>query len=340
VIGQENLRPERTRSWEAGLELSLLRERISAEVTYYYNKSIDQIINVPVAPSTGFTSRVINLGDISNRGLEVQLRVTPVNTASGFRWELFGTYTKNINRVERLAEGVSQITIGGFSGMSIAAAVGEPFGAFYATDLQRDPNGRVIIDTNSGLPRPSTDLVYRGNYQPRFIASWGTNLRYKGFTLNVLFDTKQGGVFYSRTKDIMAFVCTSVETENRADQIWPNSVYMTGDGQYVENNQYQYSPYEWYTNTIPAGQHIVDASFVKLREASLYYTVPASILERTPFGSAQVGVFGSNLFIWTSRENKYADPEVTSGGATNEQGFDFSARPSLRNYGISLRVSF
>jgi len=340
VYGDPNLRPERTRAWEAGLELSFLRERITTEITYYYNKSVDQIITVPLPPSSGYTGRVINLGDISNRGIELQLRVTPVNTATGFRWELFGTYTKNINRVDRLAEGVDRITIGGFSGMAITAAVGEPFGAFYATDLRRDDQGRVIIDSASGLPRLSTDLVYRGNYQPRFIASWGTNLRYKGFTLNVLFDTKQGGVFYSRTKDIMDFVGTAKETENRTPQVWANSVYVAADGQYVQNTDIQYDPYDWFTSTIPAGQHVVDASYVKLREASLYYTIPSNLLQRTPFGSASIGIYGNNLFIWTAKENMYADPEVTSGGAGNEQGFDFSARPSLRNYGVTLRVSF
>ena len=340
TIGNQDLRPERTRSWEIGLETSWLRERISAEITYYYNKSVDQIVTVPTAPSTGYTARVINLGDISNRGIELSLRATPVNTASGFRWEIFGTYFKNVNNVDRLAEGVSRITLGGYSGMAITAAVGQPFGAFYATDLMTDPDGRVVVSSTSGLPLLSPDLVYKGSYQPKFIASWGTTLRFKGLSFNVLFDTKQGGKFYSRTKDILDFVGIAKETEDREAKIWPNSVFVGPNGEYVENTTVAYEPYNWFTSQIPAGQHILDASFVKLREASLYYTIPGTLLRRTPFGNAQIGLYGNNLFLWTARENRYVDPEVSSGGASNEQGFDFSARPSLRNYGMTLRVSF
>jgi len=339
ALGQRDLKSERTTSWEIGTELSFLNERISADFTYYHSLSTDQIISIPLPPSTGYTSIPINLGDIENRGIELALRGTPIRTSTGFRWDVFGTYTKNVNEVTRLADGVEQITLGGVSGMAITAAVGKPFGAFYATDLETDPQGRVVVDASTGLPRLTTNTVYKGTYQPRFIASWGTTLKYKGLTFNVLFDTKQGGVFYSRTKDIMDFVGTAKETENRQDQVFPNSVAVDDNGNYVTNTT-EYSPYEYFTSVIPAGQHIVDASYIKLREASLYYTLPAKWFNRTPFGSFTVGVYGSNLFIWTAEENKYVDPEVNSGGSSNEQGFDFTASPSLRNYGMSLRLTF
>lgn len=339
VIGNTQLRPERTNSYEVGVELGFANGRASLEATYYNNLSIDQIISVPTPPSSGFTSRVVNLGDISNKGVELAARVTPIATRTGFRWELFGTYTKNTNKVERLAEGVNQIAFGGISGMTVTATVGKPFGAFYGTDVATDPQGHVIVDSATGMPRIGANTVYKGTYQPRFIASWGTTLKYKGFALNVLFDTKQGGVFFSRTKDIMDFNGTAAETEKRDDYVFPNSVYVNSQGQYVTNTT-EFHPYDWYTNVIPAGQHIVDASYVKLREASLYYTLPEQWLKRTFFGGVQVGVFGNNLFIWTAKDNKYSDPEMNSGGATNLQGFDYTSRPSLRNYGATVRVTF
>jgi TonB-linked SusC/RagA family outer membrane protein len=339
ALGQRDLKSERTTSWEIGTELSFLSNRLTVDFTYYSSLSTDQIISVPLPPSTGFTSIPVNLGDIENKGIELAVRGTPVRTSTGFTWELFATYTKNQNEVTRLSEGVEQITLGGVSGMAITAAVGKPFGAFYATDLEKDPQGRVVVDEATGLPRLTTTTQYKGSYQPRFIASWGTTLKYKGFSFNVLFDTKQGGVFYSRTKDIMDFVGTAKETENREDQVFPNSVYQDANGNYVANTT-KYSPYEYYTSVIPAGQHIVDASYVKLREASLYYNMPAKWFNNTPFGGLTVGVYGNNLFIWTAKENMYVDPEVNSGGASNEQGFDFTARPSLRNYGMSLRLTF
>jgi len=182
-------------------------------------------------------------------------------------------------------------------------------------------------------------LVYRGTFQPRFIASWGTTLKFRGLALSVLFDTKQGGVFYSSTKDLMDFVGTAKETENRDPQVWDNSVYLNSNGDYVLNHT-AYDRYEYFTSNIPDGQHILDASYVKLREASLYYTLNTSWLNHTPFGSASIGVFGNNLAIWTSSQNKYVDPEQSTGGSGNLQGYDFRARPSVRNYGISLRVTF
>ena len=333
------LRPARSLTSEVGVELGFFKDRIFFEATYYKSYTYDQIISVPTAPSSGFNSRTINLGDVANRGLEMALRFTPVHTKSGFKWDVNATYTRNTNEVLSLANGVSRVVIGGFSGMEIAAAVGKPFGAFYAIDNQTDANGYVVVDQNSGLPKPTTNAVYKGSYQPRFMASLGTNLNYKGFSLNVLFDTKQGGVFFSRTKDIMEFVGTSANTENRDDQVFPNSVYIDANGNSVANTT-KYSPYDYFTSVAPNGSHILDASYIKLREASLGYTLPSKLMKKTGFSSAKVSLFGNNLFIWTSKENRYADPEVNSGGNSDEQGLDFSARPSLRNYGISLKVTF
>lgn len=340
VIGNPDLRPERTNSWEIGADLGFFRDRITLEATYYQNYSIDQILTVPIAPSSGYTGRVINLGDISNKGIELSLRVVPISQRNGLRWEIYGTYYKNESMVERLAGGVTQVSFGGLSGMTATATVGKPFGALYGTDLLRDGQGRVIIDSATGLPQIGPNPVYRGSYQPRFIASWGTTLRYKGFTFNILFDTKQGGVFYSSTKDLLDFVGSAKETEDREEKVFPNSVYENYLGELVPNTNIKYSPYQYFTNTIPAGQHIVDASYVKLREASLDYMLPESMLKRTPFGNISLGIYGNNLAIWTAEENKYIDPEVNSQGSTNLQGFDFRARSSLRNYGIRLRVSF
>ncbi len=342
VIGNEGLRPERTNASEIGIELAFFRNRISFEATYYNNLSIDQIQTVPTAPSSGFTGRVVNLGDISNKGWELAARVTPVSTASGFRWEIYGTYTKNKNMVERLANGVQQIVLGGISGMSVTATVGKPFGAFYGSDILTDSLGRVVVDSTTGIPRIAPNTVFKGTYQPRFIASWGTALRYKGFSLNVLFTTKQGGVFYSRTKSLMDFVGTSKGTERRDDYVFPNSVYVKSNGATVVNTDRTFHPYDYYTTVISnaQGQNIIDASYVKLTEASLSYSVPDRWLKHTHFGGASFGVFGNNLFIWTPDENQYSDPEVNAGGAGNLQGFEYASRPSLRNYGVRLSVTF
>jgi hypothetical protein len=157
----------------------------------------------------------------------------------------------------------------------------------------------------------------------------------------VLFDVKHGGVLFSDTKALLDFVGTSLETGGpRVGQPFPNSVYLDASGKSVANTSIPYSVYNYYTSVIPVGMNIVDASYVKMRSASISYTLSKAQLKSLPFGSLTIGVYGNNLFLWTPKSNTYVDPEVNSSGAGNEQGLDFAANPSVRNYGINLKVSF
>jgi hypothetical protein len=340
-IGSPDLKPEITTAFEVGTELSLLKNRISVDFSYYRNQSRDQILSIPIPSSTGYTSRVTNIGLVKNNGVELGLRGTPVKTASGFTWELYGTYTRNRNEVSELD--VDQVVIGGFSGMSIVAANGRPYGNFYAVDVQRDDQGRVIVSRTSGEPLLTPTAVYLGTYNPDYQASLGTNLTFRSLSLGVLFDTKQGGKFFSRTKDIMAFVGSSAETAEfprEGGWVFPNSVYIDAAGKVVENTTVKMDPEHYFPSTLPNGQNVVDASYIKLRELNLTYTFSRTLLNRTPFGSASISLFGNNLWIKTAKENKYVDPEINSAGAGNTQGFDFTAQPSVKNYGVNLRITF
>jgi hypothetical protein len=225
--------------------------------------------------------------------------------------------------------------------MSIVAAKGHPYGEFYAVTNQTDAQGRTIVNQATGQPIPTTTGQYLGSYQPKYQASLGTNLKYKGFGLGVLFDIKHGGVLFSDTKALNDFVGTSLETGGpRFGQPYHNSVYLDATGKSVPNTTVPYSVYNYYTSVIPAGQDIVDASYVKLRSATISYTFNKTQLKSLPFGALTIGVFGNNLFLWAPKSNAYVDPEVNSSGAGNEQGLDFAGTPSVRNYGINLKVSF
>lgn len=339
TIGNSELKPEITTSFEVGTELGFFQNRLSVDFTYYKNSSKDQILSIPIANSTGFGFSVVNAGKITNNGVELALRGTPIKTQD-FTWELMGTFTKNNNKVVELMEGVDQVTLGGFSGMSIVAAKGRPYGEFYAIANQKDDQGRTIVDQETGLPIPTTEAQYLGSYNPKFQASLGTTLSYKNWSLNTLFDMKHGGVFFSRTKDIMAFTGTSAETGGeRFAQIFPNSVYLDENGNSVVNTTAKYDKVDYYPY-LEAGENVVDASYIKLRSLAISYKFKKDQLKNTPFGDVTVGLFGNNLFIWTPKENKYADPEVNSAGAGNAQGFDYTAQPSLRNYGVNVKVSF
>ena len=325
-----------------GTELNFWSNRLYLDFSYYHNESKNQILTIPIAESSGFTNKVINGGIVRNQGIELSLRGVPLRTAGGFSLELFATYTRNRNKVVDLElEGVKQVSLGGLADLSVVAAEGMPYGTFYGVDILKDDQGRVIVDPVTGIPLETPSAVYLGSYNPKYLASWGTTMRYKGFTLNLLFDTKQGGFFVSRTKDITAFNGTSEETaENGRDPyIFPNSVYYDENDKLVENTSVPFLPQDYFP-ALPYGQNVIDASYVKLREASLSYRIPKKNLDRTPFGDITVGIFGNNLFLWTPAENRYADPEINSAGATNLQGFDYTAQPSQRNFGFNVSVSF
>ena len=346
TFGTPDLKPEHTREFEVGVDLGFLNNRLSGSFTYYNNITIDQIIRAALPVSSGYGSYWTNVGDITNKGIEITGRGTPIQTKWGLTWELFGTYTRNKNNVERLNGGLENVSMGGYSGLNIVATVGKPLGTFYGADIQYW-NGHAVVDQTTGLPVATSKPVYKGSYQPRYIMSWGTDLSWKGMKLHVVFASKQGGQFYSRTKMNMDFNGTSQETtvNGRNPYVWNNSVYQVGStGNYLKNTT-KFSPYDYYTNiegnNLPA-QGLVDASYVKLQEAALTYKIPAKYYaKKSPFGSLEAGVYGTNLLIWTSQSNKYNDPEETSSGAgSNAQGFNFTARPSLRNYGIYLKATF
>ena len=360
-FGPTGLKPELTREYEMGADLSFLKDRLSMSFTYYNDYTHNLITSIPLPPSTGYLSQYSNVGDISNKGIELSMRGTPISTKWGLKWDLFGTYTHNVNNVESLTGNVTQVTVGGFSGMAIVAAVGHPFGTFYAADISYEYDPKTgwhpIVDASNGLPVPTKKPVFLGSFQPKFSASWGSEVSYKGLKLHFLFVTKQGGQFYSQNKNLMEFVGSAPETiaNNRNPAYWSNSVYVAaGTGvttppTYINNNAAnsgaKYVPYNYWVNEVgqnqlPA-QDLVDASFIKLQELSLSYKIPTKYYSKSPFGGLEAGLFGNNLILWTPRSNKYDDPEEYSTGATaNGQGFNFSARPSLRNYGAFVKVTF
>lgn len=342
TLGNSTLKPEQTTSFEIGTELGFLQDRIRADFSYYVNDSKNQIVSIPIPNSTGYGFNTINAGEIQNKGITLSLSGTPIKTED-FTWELHGTYYKNNSNVVSLPNGVSQITIGGFVGMGIVAAKGYPYGEFYGVTNQTDAQGRTIINKTTGQPIPTTSPQYLGSYNPKYQASFGTTLKYKGFNFGVLFDVKHGGVLFSDTKSLTDFVGTAAETGGpRFGHPFPNSVYLDANGKSVPNTSIPYSVYDYYTSVIgnTPGMDVIDASYVKLRSASLSYTFNKTQLKSLPFSALTVGLYGNNLFLWTPKSNAYVDPEVNSSGAGNEQGLDFAGTPSVRNYGINLTVTF
>jgi hypothetical protein len=165
-IGNPNLKPERLLGRELGIELGFFNDRVSIDATIYRNITKDQIIAIPTAPSSGFTSKFINAGEMENKGVELGYVL-----ALSKERECDGMFLEPIHETKTLylslPGGVDQVVIGGFRGMSIVAAVGKPYGTFYSIDLLKDEKGRQIIDTITGNPLSTTKPVYLGSYQPK-----------------------------------------------------------------------------------------------------------------------------------------------------------------------------
>ena len=350
TIGDQNLTPEQTREIEVGTDLGFLRNRISFSFTYYARMTDNLIAAVPLPPSSGFAYNYANIGSVSNRGVELAATGTPISTRWGLKWDVFATYTHNTSNVESLKSGVDRVSLGGMNGLDIVAAVGHPYGTFYAADIQywKDPKSGIwhpVVDQNTGLPIATKNPVYRGTFQPKFMASWGTSLSYKGLKLHVLFTTKQGGQFYSQKKMDMDYNGLSQETtvNYRQSYVWANSVYEVANTNSFLKNNTKFRPYDFYTGTeqTMAAQGLVNASYVRMQEISLSYRIPTKYYKHTPFGGLEAGIFGNNLLLWTATSNHYGDPEEVSAGATgNGQGFNYIANPSLRNYGAFVKVNF
>ena len=346
TIGNATLSPEFTTSYEVGLEANFFNSRFGFDATYYYNKTTDQIVTLNLATSTGFTRKVTNVGQVSNRGIEILLRGQPVRSKN-FNWETTITFSKNRNRVDEIAPGVNRIDIpGGFVGGALVAEVGKPYGSFFGAGFLKDSLGRTVVDATTGYPIVEPQARNYGTYFPDWSGSFFNSFSFKGFTLTALLDGRKGGLFFSRTKSLQTFVGTDPETlyNDREAFVVPNSVILdAATGKYIENTTVKVASAQNYWTRIVSSNamaNLVDASFLKLREVSLSYRIPQSIVGHTPFSAMQIGLVGRNLWVKTAKENTYSDPETSSFGTGNAQGYEYGSIPSVRSYGANIRITF
>jgi len=343
TLNNPNLKPEISTTGEVGLELGFLKDRLTVDATYYYKLTKDEILTVPIAPSTGYTNEVINAGVLRNEGVELAVRAVPVSLKNSFKWEIYGTFTKNYSKVITVSGNSDQIALGGTSAVQVVVQKGEPLGSFYGAGLLTNAAGQTVVDSGVGLPKQSTKPEVLGTYQPNWLGSIGTSFSYKGLKVSILFDGRDGGQFYSNTAELQLFDGHDISTayNNRNPFVAPNSVYMGSDGQYHANTTKVGAFNYWYAaSTIPS-YAIINASFVKLREVSISYSIPAKVLAKSKaIKGVTVKAFASNVWLWTPKSNTFADPEVSSSGTGPVQGYEFYNIPSLRNFGGGFTIDF
>ena len=340
-LGSMNLKPEFVTSSEVGVNLGFFQNRIGVDFTYFNTKSTSQIFNVAISNSSGYNTRTTNIGEMQNKGIELQISATPVRT-SDFKWDLLLNFTKIRNKVLSIAEGVdnSGITGNAFGGIINSIAVGHPYGVIVGTAHARNANGDYLINPSTGAFMPGIAGEVISNPQKDYTLGLTNNFTYKGLTLSALFDINKGGHIYSFSQVDMRTMGQVEETGVDRDQprILPG-VIANADGTFRPNDiQVSAQTYWQGLGGISGEAAVFDATAYRLRELSLSYGLPKSLLAKTPFGQVSLGISGRNL--WMFAPGFPGDPEVNTQGAGNIQGMDLNGIPTTKNYGINLRVTF
>ena len=353
-INSPDLQPEFTTSYEVGGEFGLFNNRITADLAYYIQSTTNQTVPIDVSRATGFSRALINVGEVQNNGFEVELRTTPIRTASGFRWDVNFNYSRVDNKVISLYAGLPEINLSGFYGLTGDAALGqifaregEQFPILKTVGYARDPQGRVIVDGGTGYPVKNPALQIAGQVNPRDRVGLSTNLSYKGLSFNALAEYRGGNVIYHGLGASGWFTGVSATTANygRERFIFPNSVIQTGTDTYTPNTSVAVQDGglgTWDSNLRTFGENFVtNAAFWKLREVALTYSLPAAWLTRTRFvKGATIGLVGRNLFTLLPKQNIYTDPEF-SNSTSNSVGLnDTGLTPPTRTYGFTASLSF
>ena len=350
VRGNSNLRPEITKDYEIGVDIQFFESRLGFDFTYYDRSTEDQIFMVTIPASTGYIQEVKNAGKITNKGVELAVKARPIFNPSGFKWEMNYNFSKNKSKIVELYEGIDQISVGtNFIGFDIVHRVGESFGNLEIERLRRDDEGNLLINPSTGYATTDPNPSIAADPNPDYIMSLDNQFSYKGFTFSFLFSYKKGGDLFSNTVRSMRDRGVVVETaRNReagriikgvlADPNDPSKPWIV-NGEKVQNKTI-ITTNDYYFRGFPGFERgIFDATTIRLREATLSYSLPKRMLTKLPFESLSLTFIGRNLWMYAPNI-PHIDPETNAYGAGNRQGIDFFYIPNARRIALSLKASF
>ncbi|MGA3012430.1 MAG: SusC/RagA family TonB-linked outer membrane protein [Bacteroidales bacterium] len=342
TLGNNQLKPEKTANFETGIDLKFIQNRVGVSYTYFNNKTTDDILNVPIAASTGYTSVWLNAGSIRTSGHEVTLDLVPIKSKN-WEWDVTFNWSKIDNKVLALAPGINRLYLGGFTGSEIDAVVGQPYRTIYGYDWERDKNGNVLIGTD-GYPIESQNETALGNVDPKWTAGIGSTLRWKDLSLYFLVDIKHGGKMWDGTRGALDYFGVSAGTLNRGEYVVFSGVMTDANGNStgvantmkvpLTQDYYQAQGSGFVGATAP---YIEDAGWVRLRTITLTYNL-SKFLKKTFIRGLSVYFTGTNLLLFD--HYKGVDPETSLAGSQNAQGIDYFNMPGTKSYTLGLNVSF
>ncbi|MGN6604716.1 MAG: SusC/RagA family TonB-linked outer membrane protein [Ginsengibacter sp.] len=350
VLANSNLKPSSTATTEAGINIRFLDDRLGIDATVYQSKTKDEVVQLPITVSSGYTNAYVNGGKINNTGVEIMLSATPFRSKrpNGFNWDMNFNFSHNVGKVVSLPDGINtyvyaQVTQYDryFRAIQYDAKVGQRLGNMYGNSFVRDPQGNIVY--KNGVPQfTSTQNSLLGNYNPDFVLAWSNQLSYKNFNLSFLWDWHQGGKFFSYTELGVLAGGMSVET------LPGRETGIIGKGVMMDDNSKQYVPntvkvdaatyYNAYYNASNNEVFMYNASYLKLRELKLGYTF------KNLFGAASqaklnLALVARNILEFT--QNKDVDPETLAlRGQQILPGTEFLSIPSTKSIGFSLGLNF
>ncbi|MCK0115276.1 SusC/RagA family TonB-linked outer membrane protein [Gelidibacter sp. F63206] len=345
-----NLKPETTRSVETGLELKFFQNRLGFDITYYKTNSIDQIFGVPVSTSTGYSQKILNAGEIENKGIEISFNAKPVKL-NNFSWDMNLNWTKNKNEVVSLQDGIENLQLGDFQGgITINARVGQPYGVIQGSDYTYLNGERIVDPTNGQYIKTVESNKIIGDTNPEWLMGISNKFQYKNLTLGFLLDFQKGGSIFSLDQYYGLATGLYEETAFLNDLGKPVRNSLADGGGFINPGVNpdgspnttriradRYGAFG-YRRGLPDAAFVYDASFVKLREATFTYDLPKKFLQNTFLTDASLSVVGSNLWI-IHKNIPHEDPEGGLG-AGNIQGYSVGPMPTTRDVSVNLKVQF
>ncbi len=342
VLHNAEFKPEITRSYEGGLEYILFNRRIAGDVTLYRSFTKNQILEVPLDPTTGYNYAVLNSGTVRNQGIEVMLTGRPID-GNAFKWSTTLTWSKNNNKVLDLADGmIDRQDIGYGGNATLQARVGGTTGDIYGFGFVRSPDGQIVYNED-GLPERPDEIQYIGRAYADWKGGFLNEVSYKNLRLSVLLDGQYGGIIYSQTHHKMSEMGKLEHTLRGREEgfIIGEGVVLNDDGSYSPNTT-EVLPVDYYRDYYRRANveaNSFDASFVKLREVRLEYNIPQGWSSRVGLSQASVALFGRDLAMIT--KFPIFDPETAAlNGATILPGIEMGQLPTPRTWGVNVSMKF
>lgn len=352
VLFDETVKNELISSWEVGGEIRFLNNRLGLDFSWYKSNSRHQLLDIPMDPLSGYKSRKINAGNIQNTGFEIMLNATPIQTKTGFSWDLMLNFSRNRNTIEKLIKDVNLYSLGGYDNLQVYANAGGNYGEIWGTKYKRvtekdSPYYGQMILTKEGLPTANEKKVKLGNQEADAMLGLTNTLRYKGLSLSFLVDARIGGEIFSATNQEMQLRGTAAKTVvngERPDMVL-DGVFVDDAGNYQPNKASITSQQYWrqvtqLTGNLGVGEaNIYDATNVRLRYVSLNYELNRKMLAKTPFQKVGFGFTCNNVWMIKSNLNG-VDPESVFSTSTNAEGFESYSIPTSRSYLFNVTLGF